>query len=87
MINLKVNAPAAMPMIWEGRMPGQICRQLKDPNRTTERLSRRSSSTLLKTRCYGAGTRVKVVILPPLCHAEFAGKFQEWERFGAACPN
>ncbi|MBA2527411.1 MAG: hypothetical protein H0V18_16765 [Pyrinomonadaceae bacterium] len=80
--------PAAMPMIWEGRTPGQICRQLKDPkqnnNKTVAQIVEHVTGDKLVLWGWNPG---EGRTLPPLSHSEFAQRFQEWARLGAACPN
>ena len=80
--------PAAMPMIWEGHTPGQICRQLKDPKqnngKTVAQIVEHVTVDKLVLWGWNPGDGRT---LPPLSHAEFAQKFQDWARFGAACPN
>lgn len=79
--------PPNMPMIWEGKTPGQICEQMKDPKQNHSK----SIAALVEHV-----TSDEVVLwgwrpgdgrtLPPMSHEDFAAKFQEWARFGAACP-
>ena len=80
--------PAAMPMIWEGRTPGQICQQLKDPKqnngKTVAQIVEHVTADKLVLWGWNPGEGRS---LPPMSHAEFAQKFQDWARFGAACPN
>jgi hypothetical protein len=79
--------PAAMPMIWEGRTPEQICNQIKDPTQNngksiTQIIEHVTSDKLVMWGWNpGEGRTV-----PPLSHDEFAQKFQDWARNGAACP-
>ena len=79
--------PAAMPMIWEGRTPGQICRQLKDPKqnngKSIAQIVEHVSADKLVLWGWNPG---EGRTLPPLSHDEFARKFQDWARYGAACP-
>jgi len=80
--------PAAMPMIWEGRTAGQICRQLKDPKqnngKTVAQIVEHVTEDKLVLWGWNPG---EGRTLPPMSHSEFAQKFQDWARFGAACPN
>jgi hypothetical protein len=80
--------PAAMPMIWEGRTPGQICRQLKDPkqnnNKTVAQIVEHVTADKLVLWGWSPG---EGRTLPPLSHADFARKFQDWFSYGAACPD
>ena len=79
--------PPNMPMIWEGRTPGQICRQLKDPKqnngKTVAQIVEHVTSDKLVLWGWNPG---EGRTLPPIPHDEFARRFQDWARFGAACP-
>jgi hypothetical protein len=80
--------PPNMPMIWEGKTPGQICQQIKDPKQNNGKTIAQivehvtSDNLVLWGWAPGEGRTI-----PPKSQAEFASKFQEWARFGAACPN
>lgn len=80
--------PANMPMIWQGRTPGQICRQLKDPkqnnNKTIAQIVEHVTSDKLVLWGWNPGEGRTPVSMP---HDEFARRFQDWARFGAACPS
>jgi hypothetical protein len=79
--------PADMPMIWEGKTPGQICAQLKDPKhnngKTVAQIVEHVTADKLVLWGWNPG---EGRTLPPMSHSDFAAKFQEWQRFGAACP-
>src|SRR5882762_7461564 len=79
--------PANMPMIWEGRTPGQICRQIKDPKqnngKTVDQIIEHVTADKLVLWGWNPGEGRS---LPPLSHDEFARYFQDWARYGAACP-
>jgi len=79
--------PPNMPMIWEGRTPRQICRQLKDPKqnngKTVAQIVEHVTSDKLVLWGWNPG---EGRTLPPMPHNEFARRFQDWARFGAACP-
>jgi hypothetical protein len=79
--------PAAMPMIWEGRTPGQICRQVKDPKqnngKTVAQIVEHVTADKLVLWGWNPGEGRTA---PPLGHDEFARKFQDWAHYGAACP-
>lgn len=80
--------PATMPMIWEGLTPGQICIQLKDPKqnggKSIAQIVEHVTSDKLVLWGWDPG---QGRTLPPQSHNDFARKFQEWARFGAACPD
>jgi hypothetical protein len=79
--------PARTPMIWEGKTPGEICRQIKDPkqngNRTIAQIVEHVTSDKLVMWGWNPGEGRTA---PPLGHDEFAGKIAEWARSGASCP-
>jgi len=79
--------PANMPMIWEGRTPGQICRQIKDPRqnngKTVAQIIEHVTADKLVLWGWQPGEGRSI---PPLSHDEFARNFQDWVRYGAACP-
>lgn len=79
--------PPNMPMIWEGKTPAQICQQLKDPKqnngKTVAQIVEHVTSDKLVLWGWDPGEGRTP---PAMSQAEFAAKFQEWERFGAACP-
>jgi len=80
--------PPNMPMIWEGKTPGEICRQIKDPkqnnNKSVAAIVEHVTSDKLVLWGWNPG---EGRTLPPLNHDEFAAKFAEWARYGAACPD
>lgn len=79
--------PPETPMIWEGKTPGQICRQIKDPKqnggKTIEQIVEHMTSDKLVLWGWEPG---EGRTLPPMSHDEFAQKAVEWARYGAACP-
>jgi hypothetical protein len=79
--------PPDMPMIWEGRTPGQICRQIKDPKqnggKTIAQIVEHMTSDKLVLWGWEPG---EGRTLPPMGHDEFSRKVVEWSRYGAACP-
>jgi hypothetical protein len=80
--------PANMPMIWEGKTPGQICRQIKDPKqnngKSIAQIVEHVTSDKLVMWGWNPGEGRNPVDIP---HNEFARRFQEWARLGAACPD
>jgi hypothetical protein len=79
--------PANMPMIWEGKTPGEICRQIKDPKQNNGKSLAQIIEHVTADKLVmwgwdpGEGR-----MLPPMGHDEFARRFQEWAANGAACP-
>lgn len=78
---------ADMPMIWEGKTPGQICRQIKNPQqnngKTIAQIIEHVTADKLVLWGWNPG---EGRTLPPMGHDEFARRFQEWARYGAAYP-
>jgi len=79
--------PPEMPLVFQGKTPDELARQLKDPkqngNRTVEQLLHHVSQDKLVAGCWEPGDgRTK----PPLSHAEFVGKMREWIEKGADGP-
>ncbi len=76
-----------MPMVFEHKTPGQLCRQLKDPKqnggKTLEQIFRHISSDPLVLWGWSPGEGRSI---PPLSHAEFVSKLEAWIKNGAACP-
>src|SRR6266481_4292053 len=79
--------PARMPMIWEGKTPGEICRQIKDPKqnngKSIAQIVEHVTSDKLVMWGWNPGEGRAPVPMP---HDEFARRFQDWARLGAACP-
>jgi len=79
--------PSAMPMVFQGRSPGELARQLKDPKqnggKTLEQLIQHVEEDKLVLWGWNPGGGRTI---PPLTHAEFARKFREWVEKGAAAP-
>jgi hypothetical protein len=74
-------------MVFQGKTPGEIARQLKDPKqnggKTLEELLRHVSEDKLVLWGWDPGDgRTK----PPLSHDEFVRKMREWVEKGAAAP-
>jgi mono/diheme cytochrome c family protein len=79
--------PPEMPMVFQGKTPGELARQLKDPrqngNKSLEQLLHHLTEDKLVLGGWDPGDgRTK----PPLTHAEFARKMREWIEKGAAEP-
>ena len=79
--------PPKMRMVFQGKTPGELARQLKDPKqnggKTLKQLLHHVSEDKLVLWGWGPGDgRTK----PPLTHAEFVRKMREWIDKGAAVP-
>lgn len=79
--------PANMPMVFQGKSPADLARQLKDSKRNGGRtleeiLHHIAEDSLVLTGWNPADGRSK----PLLVHAEFAAKMREWVKKGAAIP-
>jgi hypothetical protein len=77
--------PPEMRMVFQGKAPGELARQLKDPKqnggKTLEQLLRHVAEDKLVIGGWDPGDgRTK----PPLSHAEFVRKMREWVEKGAA---
>jgi hypothetical protein len=75
------------PMVFQGRTPAQLCRQLSDPNQNggltpTELIHHVSSDSLVLWGWNPGEGRTT----PPLSHVEFVSKVKDWLDKGGACP-
>jgi hypothetical protein len=79
--------PAAMPMVFEGRSPGELARQLKDPSqnggKSLEALVHHVAADALVVGCWSPGDGRSP---PPVSHAEFVRSVRDWVEKGAAAP-
>ncbi len=79
--------PPNMRMVFVRKTPGELCSQLRDPSRngrkTIDQIIEHVTSDKLVMWGWNPGEGRTT---PPLSHAEFAAKMQEWARNGAACP-
>jgi mono/diheme cytochrome c family protein len=79
--------PAATPMVFEKRTPGQLCRQLLDKRKngglTPEQLVQHISHDPLVLWGWNPGEGRNA---PPISHTEFVQKVGEWIDKGRACP-
>jgi hypothetical protein len=79
--------PENMPMIFQGRTPGELCRQLKDQKQNGGRTGGQIIDHIDKDPLVlwgwnpGNGRAV-----PNMSHREFSAKMHEWVKKGAACP-
>jgi mono/diheme cytochrome c family protein len=75
------------PMVFQGRTPGQLCRQLEDPKQngglTPERFVHHVSTDPLVLWAWNPGEGRTT---PPMTHEEFAAAVKEWVDKGGACP-
>jgi hypothetical protein len=79
--------PLEMRMVFEGRTPAQLARQLKDPEQNggktlDEIVHHAAEDSLVATGWNPGDGRSK----PPLTQAEFGKKMREWVEKGAAIP-
>lgn len=80
--------PPTAPMVFEGRSPGELCRQLKDPTQTGGRsldaLVHHVASDPLVAWGWAPGPGRTP---PPISQAELVDALTTWVREGAACPD
>lgn len=80
--------PEHMPMVFQGRAPGELCRQLKDPRhnggRTGEQVIEHIDKDPLVLWGWDPGQGRTV---PKMNHEEYAAKMHEWVKKGCACPD
>ena len=77
----------SMPMIWQGLTDAQLCESIKDPKQNKGRNIDQLVEHLTEDRLVMWGWNPGDGRTPvPMPHDEFARRFQEWARFGAACP-
>ena len=79
--------PAATPMVFEGRAPGELCAQLKDPAQTRGRdlhalLEHVDKDPLVLWGWAPGPGRAPV----PVAHDQFVAAFRAWIDAGAPCP-
>ena len=79
--------PPGMKMVFVGRTPGELCRQLKDPaqngNRTLAQILEHVTSDPLVGWGWNPGDGRT---LPPLSRPDFVAAVREWIHDGAGCP-
>ena len=79
--------PPNMRMVFVGKTPGELCRQLKDPSqnggKTIHQIIEHVTSDKLVLWGWNPGEGRTT---PPLDHTEFAGLMNQWASNGAACP-
>jgi mono/diheme cytochrome c family protein len=79
--------PLNVRMVFQGRSPGQLARQLKDARqnggKTLAQIIEHVSEDKLVRGCWNPGDGRTP---PPMSHADFARYLEEWARRGAAAP-
>jgi hypothetical protein len=79
--------PEGMPMVFQDRTPGELCRQLKDPKqnggKTGEQIIGHISGDPLVLWGWNPGGERAI---PRMSHKDFSTKMNEWVKKGAACP-
>ncbi len=79
--------PPNMRMVFVGKTPNELCRQLKDPSqnggKTINQIIEHVTSDKLVLWGWTPGEGRSS---PPLSHAEFATLMNQWASSGAACP-
>ena len=77
----------SMPMVFQGRTPGELCRQLKDPKmnggKTGELIVEHISKDPLVLWAWNPG---EGRTMPKMSHKDFSAKMNEWVKKGAPCP-
>jgi len=80
--------PANQKMVFQGLTPGQLCRQFKDPSKNggkktlKEAMHHIESDPLVLWGWEPGNGRT----IPPMSHADFLKKVNEWIDNGGACP-
>lgn len=79
--------PPKMPMVFQGKTPAELARQLKDPKqnggKTLKEILHHVTEDKLVLWGWDPGNGRS---LPPLTHAEFTARMREWIEKGAAIP-
>lgn len=79
--------PKTTPMIFQGRTPAELCKQLKDPahngNHDLAALLKHVSHDDLVLYGWNPGAGRT---LPPLSHDVFVARFKQWVDAGGPCP-
>ena len=88
MRNPRWHLPSAkIPMIFQGRSPAQLCRQLQDPKEngglSAEQLIHHVSTDPLVLWAWHPGEGRTT---PPIAHDQFVASIKEWLERGGACP-
>jgi len=76
-----------IPMVFQGRATGELCRQLKDPQKNGGRTGEQIIDHIDKDpRVLWGWNPGKGRTVPKMGHEEFAAKMHEWVKKGCACP-
>jgi hypothetical protein len=79
--------PADMRMVFEGKSPGELCRQLKDPKQNGGKSLEEIYHHIAEDSLVGWGWNPgDGRTLPPMSRPDFAAKIRAWIDSGAACP-
>lgn len=80
--------PADQKMTFQGMTAGQLCRQLKDPTKNRGRKTAKDAvhHVQVDPLVLWAWSPGEGRTLPPMSHADFIKKLNEWVDNGAACP-
>ena len=79
--------PPQMKMVFVGRTPGELCRQLKDPAQNGHRTLAQILEHVSDDKLVGWGWNPgDGRTLPPLSRPDFASAMREWIENGAPCP-
>ncbi len=80
--------PENMPMVFQGRTPGELCRQLKDPKQNGGRTGKQIIDHIDKDPLVLWGWNPgKGRTVPKMNHKEFSTKMHLWVEKGCACPD
>ncbi|HUK53550.1 MAG TPA: hypothetical protein VL099_09715 [Candidatus Binatia bacterium] len=79
--------PPKMPMVFQGKTPGQLCEQLKDSRQNGGKTLAGIVEHVTNDKLVGWGWNPgEGRTLPPLSRDEFARDISLWVQKGAACP-
>ena len=79
--------PESMPMVFQGRTPGELCRQLKDPQHNGGRTGGQIVEHIDKDPLVQWGWNPgKGRTVPEMGREEFSAKMHAWVEKGCACP-
>lgn len=78
--------PANMKMVFQGKTPAELAKQLKDPAQTGKTLDQLLHHVTEDSLVLGGWDPGEGRAKPPMSHAEFAGLMKVWIENGAAVP-